>query len=112
MKPTYDELVQEVARLRAKLSPLEDKEFTKRVVAALAKPNVRHDLANFGAMIRGRLCISGKPGDLWVTLFGTPSNVRDIAKLGRSLQALGWERGAKRGDTIFTIPVEELENEV
>lgn len=108
MKPTYEELEKEVARLRGKLSPLEDKEFTAELKEYFAMPSVFMALQRLSHLVRGRDCISARPGDIWAVIFGTEGNTREIAKLGRSLQALGWERGAKRGNLIFTIPVEEL----
>lgn len=109
MKPTYEQLEKEVARLRSKLSPLEDKEFTAQVTERLALNLTKVKLvAGLNAKVRGRDCVSGGLADLWAAIFSCEGNMREHTKLGRSLQAMGWERGAKRGNLVFTIPVEEL----
>lgn len=106
MKPTYKELVREVERLRTKLSPLENKEFTAKVKAAMDK----FDLSEFRQQYRGSPYLVGRPGELWGALMDGEPNSRDITLLGRSLQALGWERSAHQGNIVFRIPLEEYES--
>jgi hypothetical protein len=106
-KPTYEELVAEVARLRAKLSFGEDEEFTAYIVKLMP---TKEDLANKGYIKNGRITV--RPAELWGLLLSpdmaylAPST-RELAKLGRSLQALGWARSAQRGNLVFTIQVDE-----
>lgn len=99
-KPTYEELQAEVQRLRAKLSFNEDKEFTSTVQHAL------RELAPIG-LSNGK-CIA-RPKEIWEAMHpqGESPSTRDLAKLGRSLQALGWARSAKSGNLVFTLPVNE-----
>lgn len=105
-KPTYEELVAEVARLRAKLSVGEDKEFTEDVKASMPS---KTKLFNGGHIKGDKITI--RPIELWELISegkaGPEANTRLLAKLGRSLQAMGWTRSAQRGNLVFTLPVDE-----
>jgi hypothetical protein len=103
--PTYEELVAEVARLRAKLSVGEDKEFTAEIKSLMPSEDL---LANDCHVRNDRITI--RPAEMWSYMFKGDPSTRDLAKLGRSLQARGWARSAKRGNLVFTIPVEEYEH--
>lgn len=103
-KPTYDELVAEVKRLRAKLSFGEDEDFTTDV---LSRMPTRSQFFNGGYIKGDRITI--RPADLWELMLDANPSTRDLAKLGRSLQALGWARSARLGNLVFTLPVEELQ---
>lgn len=104
--PTYEELQAENEKLRAKLSAGEDKEFTEDLRARLPSKSI---LFNEGFIKGDKITI--RPAELWNLTF--PWNgpegpsTRDLAKLGRSLQAMGWARSAKRGNLVFTLPVNE-----
>lgn len=94
-----------VERLRHKISPLEDKEFTKEVLTRLKDAN----LAPFARKYKGNQCIVLSPSDAWGLLFPEKeSNLHDVTVLGRSLQALLWERSYLRGMLVFTKTVEEV----
>lgn len=100
----------EVARLRHKLSPKEDKEFTKLVVRRM---DINHTgrLKHFGLVKNGAIVMT--PAQVWDNIMGRAPgsySVKDTTKLCRSLQALGWERGAHNGNLIFSITVEEYDN--
>lgn len=102
MKPTYEELVAEVKRLRAKLSPLEDREFTRQLVPLMNKALVEDFRKGPKYIVR--------PQELYENLFGVQGTTRELSILGRSLQALGWVRSAMRGNLVFTMTVEEFEH--
>lgn len=99
-KPTYDELLEEVKRLRSKLSFGEDKEFTEFVKNRMPSTQV------MDSFLRGGYYVV-RPAEFWVYLSKEDPSTRDLAKLGRSLQALGWARSARLGNVVFKIPVEE-----
>lgn len=101
---TYDELLAEVERLRAKLSPLEDKEFTPIVKQSM----VDVDWGPYRSKSKNVSHVVIRPSDLWGLLFENEPHTQDIAKLGRSLQAMGWVRSARGGNLVFMIPTEEL----
>lgn len=106
-KPTEleKELLEENAMLRRKLSPLEDPEFTDELSRKLAIADLNKYIRKFR-----------KTPHVVVSL-------RDIAKvcsldedkatltnIGRSLQALCWERSAINGNLVFVMPLEEYDN--
>lgn len=101
-KPTYDELELENKRLRSKLSFGQDEEFTAIVKEEMPTNTTMH---NLGFEHYGKITI--RPGELWGLIFDTEPSTTELAKLGRSLQALGWARSARRGNLVFTIPVSE-----
>jgi hypothetical protein len=98
-----EELEQENARLRRKLSPLEDPVFTEELRAKLSGI----DLNQFQRSFRGGPHIILKPNEVWVMAFNTTPSNRDITVMGRSLQAMGWERSALHGQRIFVMKQEE-----
>lgn len=101
---TYEELQAENEKLRAKLLGDADEEFTEEVKRCLPS---RAMLFNEGFIKGDKITI--RPAELWRMSFltdGDPST-RDLAKFGRSLQALGWARSAKNGNLVFTISVAE-----
>lgn len=106
-KPTYDELLAEVKRLRSKLSFGEDEEFTKEVRLRMA-PKDHQTMDKF---LRAGYYVV-RPSEIWEVLFPMDKHpsTRDLAKLGRSLQALGWARSARLGNVVFKIPAEEYAN--
>lgn len=105
-KLTYEELEAENEKLRAKLLGDADEEFTKFIKESLPS---RGGLFNRGFIKGDRITI--RPAELWELMFPNietpPPSTRDLAKLGRSLQALGWARSARRGNLVFTLPVAE-----
>lgn len=102
-KPTYEELETEVRRLRAKLSFGEDEEFTKEVRREFPSAECLDKFQKKGKFIV-------RPADMWDLIFpDVPASTRDLAKLGRSLQAMGWARSARLGNVVFTLPIDEYE---
>jgi hypothetical protein len=102
-KPTYEELEVEVRRLRAKLSFGEDEQFTKDLKNSLPDRDIMDSLF----LHNGYYIV--RPAEMWQHTVGSPPSTRDLAKLGRSLQALGWARSARLGNVVFKIPVEEYQ---
>lgn len=103
-----DVLRKEVARLRSKLAPHEDKEFTEKLIDAMKGVDLlpfRKDMK-----FRGPHIVI-KPAELWALVFATEPNIREIATIGRSLQALCWERSAYNGGRVFIKPLKEYEDE-
>lgn len=105
MKKTYEELEEEVIQLRKKLSPLVDAEFTKTVAYRMRGV----DLLKFKRKFRGAEYVVLYPKDLYELLFKEEPTNRDITELGRSLQALFWERSAISGNLCFVMEVPEYE---
>lgn len=108
MKPTYEELEQEVARLRERVAPGADEEFTERVRTAMMRKSPIIQLRGF---VAGDT-ITMTPADIWEEIMDweTPWTTRQTAKLGRSLLALGWVRSYKSGNLIYKIKVEDYLN--
>lgn len=100
-----EELEKENARLRRKLSPLEDPVFTEKLKAALSGI----DLNQFQRSFRGGPHIILRPNELWLMAFKTQPSNREMTVMGRSLQALGWERSALHGQRIFVMRQEEYD---
>jgi len=103
MTKTYEQLAEEVAYLRRKLSPLEDKKFTEQVLANLPKVDMEFHVRDF----RGRKHIVVTPAQIFEDLFGFEPNTHQSTLMGRSLQALCWERSALHGQLVFVIELEE-----
>lgn len=102
-----EDLVKEVEALRRKISPLENKEFT----ADLDKRMEKLGLSKYQRDFRGAPHIVLDPVVIWQEVFGGRPNRHDIMVLGRSLQALLWERSAINGARVFVKTLEEYENE-
>lgn len=97
-----------VERLQHKLSPLEDKDFTAKILPLLQAA----DLHKFERKYKGGLCAVASPSDFWELLFpGTEPNMHELTVLGRSLQALLWERSYLRGSLVFTKPLSEVDSD-
>lgn len=97
-----EQLEIEVERLRHKLSPLEDKKFTAKLVMLMADK----DLMQFKRKYRRKDHIVVTPKDV-ADLCGLPAELPVLTNIGRSLQALCWERGATNGQLVFVMPLEE-----
>ncbi len=97
-----------VERLRHKLSPLENKEFTEKLTPLLC----REQLTPFIREYRGVECVVLRPKDALELLHpGEDHTLRTLTIVGRSLQALLWERSYLRGELIFTKPITEVEED-
>lgn len=104
-KPTYEELLEEVQRLRSQLSFGEDKEFTNTLKNKLPGAEDMTSFERAGYYIM-------RPAEIWPMIVGTPPSTRDLAKLGRSLQALGWARSARLGNVVFKISVSDYAKQI
>lgn len=102
MKPTYEQLEAENRALRRAISPLEDPIFTSEIEGKLKTYDtpVRH--------LRGEDYHVVSPYEFWNEVYGSAPNRREVADLGRSLQALLWERTAINGERVF---VKRVKNE-
>jgi len=95
----------ECKRLRNKLSPLEDKSFTEAYQRVEPVEYYRASLhsRNGSPYVVIRLC------DAWAAAFPkTPYTVLDLTKLGRTFDALGWERTKRNGITHFALKYDEF----
>jgi hypothetical protein len=101
MKPTYKELEAQNKALRRAISPLEDPIFTSEVEARLKDYDVPI------RTLRGDEYYVVAPADFWKETFGGLPNRREVAELGRSLQALLWERTAINGERVFVKRVND-----
>jgi hypothetical protein len=91
------------ARLRYKLSPLEDRGFTE-----LIEPMLRQlDFTDYVRRYKGGEYIVLTPRIVWDELFDEEPNLYDLTKMGRSLQALLWERSYLKGNLIFVKSTKE-----
>lgn len=105
--PLEKELLAENAMLRRKLSPLEDPEFTRQLALAMAKADFQDCLRpfrkDFYVVITPKLVAERCFGDV-------APQLPLLTNIGRSLQALCWERSAINGNLVFVMPREEYEN--
>lgn len=90
---------QECARLRRKISPLEDADFTANY--RLVEPVAWYATQGKGDKISIRL------NDAWSQAFGTRANPHELTVLGRTLEALGWNRTYSNGLLRFTMGKQE-----
>lgn len=97
MKPTYEELQEENQKLKRAISPLEDPVFT----AELEEKLKDLDLSEHTRPFRGEEYYVLSPSELWKELYDEKPNTHDVTVLGRSLQALLWERSALHGARVF-----------
>ena len=98
-------LEEENRLLRYKLSPLEDKKFTEQLIPLF----LLVDLERYRRRFRGTEHYVLRALEIWHECFRTKPTGADLTKLGRSLQALLWERSALNGETIFVKQVTEHE---
>lgn len=96
------DLAKEVERLRHKLSPMEDKEFTAKLALLMADK----DLLQFKTKFRKKDYIVVTPREV-AMLCGLPHELPVYTNIGRSLQAMCWERSALHGNLIFVMPYDE-----
>jgi hypothetical protein len=97
-----------VERLRTKLSPLEDKSFTEKVMPLMKDAELRPFLRKF----KGKECVVLNLSDAWGLLFpGKTCTLHELTILGRTLQALLWERSYIGGNLVFTKTIEEVESD-
>lgn len=102
-----------VERLQHKISPLEDKEFTDKVLPRLKKAAKGKKMDPHQRHYKGVLCVVLSPREAWELLFPEESepNLHELTVLGRSLQALLWERSYLKGLLVFSKPLEEIGND-
>lgn len=98
----------ECERLRKKLSPLEDPEFTAAYLHAQPVEWLRNECPRMS--YGGEEHISVSLPELWEKINPTdaPPSGSDLAKLGRTLQALGWVRTKRSGSLYFVMTPEEF----
>lgn len=93
--------------LARKLSPLEDKKFT---TIYCNRENLEW-LATQRGTRQGKSAIVIRLSDVWVHTFNSVPNNVDLTTLGRTLEALGWERTRRKGITFFLMNAKEFSNE-
>lgn len=97
-----------VERLRFKISPLEDKSFTEKVMPLMKEANLRPFLRKY----KGQMCVVLSLSDAWGLLFpGKIYTLHELTILGRTLQALLWERSYIGGNLVFTKTIEEVDSD-
>lgn len=100
-KPTYEELETEIKKLRSRLSFGEDEEFTTLIKGWMPEKKALEKYERRGIYVM-------RPQEMWEALgINAEPSTTELAKLGRSLQALGWARSAQRGNLVFKMPVED-----
>lgn len=100
---TYDELKAENEKLRHKLSPLEDPEFTRALALKLGPQS----LLPYQQRFRKGDYIVISPADVAELCGLDRHNIRTVTNVARSLQAMCWERSAKGGNLLFVMPLQE-----
>lgn len=95
----------EVERLRRKLSPNEDPDFTANFLAVL--PHVREWL-RLQTTHQGKLRVNA--AEVFEEAFGYRPSVVEARKMGYTLRALGWELTRWNGLTRFTMSIEEFDD--
>lgn len=101
----YEELLEENARLRRKLSPLEDTDFTAKLAVRMGALNLSDRVRKFR---RGKYVVI-TPREV-AELCGLSTDMPTLTNIGRSLQAMCWERSALNGNLVFVMSVEEYQN--
>ena len=85
-------------------SPLEDEALTTLLQDSFpTRWARRHEVLHRGVP---SVCI--KAAKLWEHVFSAPCNVKQAAKVGYSLDVLGFERTYKQGILYFILPLTEL----
>ena len=85
-------------------SPLEDEALTRLLRESFpTRWAKRHPYLH-----RGEESVMIKAAELWEHVFSEPCNVKQAAKVGYSLDVLGWERTYKQGILYFILPLTEL----
>lgn len=103
----YEKLLEENKLLRRKLSPLEDPDFTKVLAIKLAPV----DLKGNAKKVRGGQYVVVTPRQV-ARICGFQEDTRTLANIGRSLQAMLWERSYMSGELVFMMKLEEYKNGV
>ena len=98
---TYNQLLAENERLRRALAPAVDAKMLGEVEEGMKHVDLRRHVRT----IRGKDHVAVTPKDLYQLLFCEVGSVRDITDLGRSLDALGWQRYAHNGVRYFVLPM-------
>jgi len=93
--------------LRNKLSPLENVELTTRYCN---RENLDWLRTQRGQR-QGKSAIVIRLGDVWANTFNSVPNNVDLTELGRTLQALGWERTRRKGITFFAMNLKEFNDD-
>lgn len=92
-----------IDKLKRKLSPLEDPKLTAELSLKLAKI----DLMPYKKTMRRGTYIVVTPALISELVYGRHPTSREASAIGRSLQAMLWERSALSGDLVFVMPVDE-----
>lgn len=103
----YEKLLEENRMLRRKLSPLEDPDFTKALAYKLGPV----DLSANCKKHRGTSYVVVTPRQV-AKICGFNEDTRTLANIGRSLQAMLWERSYMSGELVFMMKLEEYKNGV
>lgn len=97
-------LEEEVAHLKRKLSPMQEPKFTGEL--ALKMANV--DFSKYKRRFRKDEYVVLTIRNVSEECFGDPEpNAPTATNIGRSLQALGWERSALTGGLVFVMKLTE-----
>lgn len=94
-----------IDKLKRKLSPLEDPKLTAELSLKLASI----DLMPYKKDLRRGAYIVVTPALIHELVYGSTPTSRQASAIGRSLQAMLWERSALSGDLVFVMPIEEYE---
>jgi hypothetical protein len=99
-------------RLMRLISPLEDPAVTSMIRQGLEYAISSKDTLPLHRHMRGNKKYHRVvPTELWKALFGTAPDNKELTQLGRSLQALLWERSARNGLTVYIKSVEDFESD-
>lgn len=97
-------LEEHIDKLKRKLSPLEDPKLTAQLSLKLASI----DLMPYKRDTRRGPYIVVTPALISELVFGDPQPTsRQASAIGRSLQAMLWERSSRSGVLVYLMPLEE-----
>jgi len=97
------------AHYRRKLSPHEDVDFTADYLLVEPRAWLLKQVTFRKGSADPVLLVAAS--DVYYEAFGVPPDVSNVAKLGRTLKALGWEATKRDGYTMYAMSVEEFEDD-
>jgi len=105
-----EQLEKTITRLQRAISPLASKEHTEKTKAALrSTPIAQIPLTNH--VRDGEMYWRLRVPELATVLFEGKQSIKDYTELGRSLQALLWERSAINGYAVFIKSKEDFKRD-
>jgi hypothetical protein len=99
-----------IARLRKKISPMEDVLYTEKILPLMQAA----DFSQYERPYKGQICVVVTPKQVLDTIYKgceLEHNLHDLTNISRSLQALLWERSYLKGNLVYTKTLAEIESD-